>query len=236
MKLIRGHGKFANRLIVSLCDYSGRWPQPFADLGYTVLLFDLKHGDDVVDHVRTIADIRTVLWGMSLDSGYEEQVYGIMAAPPCTHFTVSGAQYWATKDADGRTAENLKIVDACYLIEAHFPARKFFVLENPVGRLPKLRPLMGKPKLYFQPCDYAGWLEDPKEEAYTKKTGLWGEFTDFRALAKPVEPIFITDKVRGKKYSIIHWYTGGGSEKTKEERSMTPLGFARAFCAANHKE
>ena len=28
---------------------------------------------------------------------------------------------------------------------------------------------------------------------------------------------------------------GGKSERTKELRSMTPMGFARAFCAANSR-
>lgn len=29
-------------------------------------------------------------------------VYGILAAPPCTDFAGSGAQYWPKKDIDGR--------------------------------------------------------------------------------------------------------------------------------------
>lgn len=39
-----------------------------------------------------------------------DDVYGVLAAPPCTDFTISGSQYWAAKDADGRTAESLKLV------------------------------------------------------------------------------------------------------------------------------
>ena len=34
-----------------------------------------------------------------------DTVYGILAAPPCTDFAGSGAQYWKTKDEDGRTKE-----------------------------------------------------------------------------------------------------------------------------------
>lgn len=230
MKIIQGHGANADKVILSLCDYSGNWPKPFTDAGYAAVLVDLKHGDDVTRKAYLVAEIMAALPAGS-------RIVGVMAAPPCTDFTVSGAQYWPAKDLDGRTDASLAIVDACLWIVDFFKKQnggiRFWVLENPVGRLPKLRPSMGKPKLYFNPCQYAGWLDDPSREAYTKKTGLWGEFEDFTHLKKEIEPVFITDSVRGRKYSVIHWYTGGGSEKTKEKRSMTPMGFATAFYQAN---
>jgi len=46
---------------------------------------------------------------------------------------------------------------------------KWWVIENPVGRLEKLVPEVGPCKMYFNPCDYG----DP----YTKKTGLRRNFT-----------------------------------------------------------
>jgi hypothetical protein len=87
------------------------------------------------------------------------------------------------------------------------------VIENPVGRLAKLRPELGTP-WYFQPW----WFGD----AYTKKTGLMGTFN--RDLPQsPVDP--------DPKSPIMQ--LGGKSERTKELRSMTPLGFALAFYLAN---
>lgn len=35
------------RTILSLCDYTGAWSQPYADAGYNVVRVDIKYGDDV---------------------------------------------------------------------------------------------------------------------------------------------------------------------------------------------
>ena len=92
-----------------------------------------------------------------------------------------------------------------------------------MGRLPKLIPKLGNP-WYFNPNQFAGWLEGEaaERERYTKKTGLWGVFNrpDKRELSVSpgCNPIMSL---------------GGKSERTKELRSMTPLGFAKAFFEAN---
>ena len=184
------------KTIYSLFDYSGNWSQPYKDAGYDVHCIDIKHGQDI-------------RW---LEVP-ELPVYGVLAAPPCTDFSVSGAQYWKDKDNDGQTLQSLELVGATTrFILAVNP--KFWVIENPVGRLSRY---IGKPVMYFNPCDYG----DP----YTKKTGLWGKFNE--PIKTPVEPI--------KVCSQGSWLMklGGKSEKTKELRSMTPKGFARAFFEAN---
>lgn len=183
--------------ILSLCDYSGAWSKPYRDAGYNVIQVDLKNGGDVrlLEHITA-------------------PVHGILAAPPCTAFAGSGAQYWPAKDASGETFAALALVDACLRqVAIHRPA--WWVLENPVGRLKRW---LGPPKMYFHPCDYG----DP----YTKKTGLWGEFNTALPL-NPVEPI--------RACSQGSWIQtlGGNSERTKELRSMTPAGFAQAFFKAN---
>ena len=33
-------------IILSLCDYSGVWSQPYADAGYRVVKVDIQHGSD----------------------------------------------------------------------------------------------------------------------------------------------------------------------------------------------
>lgn len=144
-------------------------------------------------------------------------VWGILAAPPCDHFSVSGAQYWKKKDTDGRTFAALKIVDACLDIIFH-SAPKWWALENPVGRLRGLRGhVLGEPKLIFNPCDYG----DP----WTKKTLLWGDFNI--PIQNKVEPI------RSCKQGSWVQKLGGKSDKTKILRSITPPGFAKAFFEAN---
>lgn len=143
----------------------------------------------------------------------DAHVQGILAAPPCDSFSGSGAQYWPAKDADGRTLSSLSIVDACLrLVAIYRPV--WWALENPVGRL---RRWLGPPRLMFHPCDYG--------DAYTKKTCLWGEFTAPRRT--PVEPVRVSSQ--GSWVQRL----GGKSERTKELRSATPMGFARAFFEAN---
>lgn len=187
------------RTIIDLCSGTGSWSKPYSDAGYKVINVTLPKFD-----VRAYTPPR--------------RVHGILAAPPCTHFTNSGSQYWKTKDQDGRTLTDLEIVTACLKIIAISKPR-WWALENPVGRL---RRWLGPPDMYFNPCDYG----DP----YTKKTCLWGIFNEPRK--NPVTPEFVTAK-NGDRYSKIHWSTGGKSDKTKELRSITPPGFAKAFMEAN---
>jgi hypothetical protein len=153
-------------------------------------------------------------------------VHGILMAPPCTDFSVSGAQYWPAKDDDGRTKASMAIVESCLAIVRYFKP-VWWVLENPVGRLPELFPrALGNPRMYFDPWEYAGWWDKPDEEAYTKKTGLWGTF-NHRLERRPVPPVRVCSQ--GSWVQKL----GGKSERTKELRSLTPIGFARAFYAAN---
>lgn len=195
------------KLILSLCDLSGNWPAFYRpEEGYEVMCVDLKKGQDV-------------RWLYHLG----RPVHGILAAPPCTAFAGSGAQYWPGKDSDGTTLEGLAIVDACLRAVAIYqPA--WWALENPVGRL---RRWLGAPRLVFNPCDYGGWGDE--KDAYTKKTLLWGNFNCPEK--KPVEPVMY--ERGGKKGSWMWAKLGGKSERTKELRSMTPLGFAKAFREAN---
>lgn len=201
-----------NRVILSLFDHSGAWSEPYRAAGYTVIAFDIKEPGGF-GWAHDIADFSCeyLLEELGLHT-----IYGIIAAPPCTHFTVSGAQYWPAKDEDGRTDAMLELVYQVFRTVELF-APKFWVFENPVGRLPKLIPELGAP-WYFQPHHYG--------DAYTKKTGLWGEFfTDLER--DDVEPVRACDA--GSWLMTL----GGKSEKTKALRSMTPPGFARAFFEAN---
>lgn len=190
------------KIVLSLCDYSGNWPRFYREAGYDVRTVDLKREGDV----RWIKFIGA-------------RVHGILAAPPCTAFAGSGAQYWKAKDQDGRTLENLALVDACLRAVAIYrPA--WWALENPVGRL---RDWLGPPRLMFHPCDYGGYGDET--DAYTKKTLIWGEFA--APPLRRVEPVKVCDQ--GSWVQKL----GGKSERTKELRSVTPLGFARAFFGAN---
>lgn len=227
-------GMVLTRTILSFCDYTGNWSRPYADAGYDVRCIDLKNGG---------GDVR-------LFEHVGHPVHGILAAPPCTAFAGSGAQYWLAKDASGETIEGLSIVDACLRAVAIYrPA--WWALENPVGRL---RRWLGPPRLMFHPWEYArdsfayecgcGYsfpenlgkygcpncegdhtAELVNPDAYTKKTLLWGSFTE--PTRRPSEPVRVCSQ--GSWVQRL----GGKSERTKELRSATPMGFARAFFEAN---
>lgn len=252
-----------DKYILSLCDYSGAWAAPFRQFGgYRTILVDPKHAGVnhggrglteyagkpgahcylsarhfIVPHDSPMQAKLPCTVGIladALDNGDIElpPIAGILAAPPCTDFSSSGARWFADKDKDGRTAASLRIVHDCLRVIAILKPG-FWVLENPVGRLARLVPELGAPRLRFNPCDYAGFADNPAAEAYTKRTCLWGDFN--RDLpANPVEPVYYT---KGGKRGSWQWANlGGKSERTKELRSMTPQGFARAFAAAQDRK
>ena len=170
-------------------------------------------GYDVIQiDIKHGQDIR---WAYHID----KEIQGILMAPPCTAFASSGAQWWKKKDEDGQTLEGIALVDAALRFVAIYNP-VWWVLENPVGRL---RRWLGPPTHMFNPCDYG----DP----YTKKTLLWGKFNIPKK--NPVEPIMYGMK-NGKRGSWMWANLGGKSERTKELRSKTPPGFARAFFEANY--
>lgn len=105
-----------------------------------------------------------------------------------------------------------------------------WMVENPVG---KLSTLWRKPDYYFHPFEYGGYMSGeenafhprmPARDAYTKKTCLWAGNGFVMPEKNPVQHI-------GK---FCGWaYLGGRSERTKQLRSLTPRGFARAVFEAN---
>jgi hypothetical protein len=191
-------------LVVSLFDYSGIWSEPYRKAGCRVLQVESKLGFD--------------LFHWNYKAIRPELVLGILAAPPCTDFAVSGAQYWPVKDKDGTTRNSIKLIKKTLEI-IRFLKPRFWALENPVGRLNTLVPELSKyGPWYFEPY----WFGDP----WSKKTGLWGCFNKPKVENK-VMPI------RFSKQGSWLQLLGGKSEQTKELRSITPPGFAKAFYKAN---
>lgn len=178
------------KTILSLYDYTGQWSKPYKRAGYEVIQCDIQ--------LPGGGDVRL----MELPA---DQVYGILAAPPCTMFASSGARWERT---EVQMIEALSMVDAVTRMVTVLKP-KFWALENPVGKLVRY---LGKPRFYFNPCDYG----DP----YTKRTCLWGEFNIPKF--KRVEP------TQGSKMHLLP----PGPER-KNLRSATPKGFARAFYEAN---
>ena len=190
----------ADKIILDLCGGTGAWSRPYKEVGYTVINVTLPEYD-----VRTYQP--------------PPDVYGILAAPPCTDFAIVATRHWENKDIRGDTIESMGIVLACLKIIA-LCKPNFWALENPVGRLSRW---LGKPAMKFNPTDYG--------DNYTKKTYLWGNFN------KPTPQALFslpTDKDRIQQiFKRVIETDGRDFKKMAELRSITPLEFAKAFFEAN---
>ena len=181
------------KVILDLCGGTGAWSKPYQDNGYDVRVVTLP------------GDVRLFKW-------LEGPIYGVLAAPPCTHLAGSGARWWAEK-GEGKLLEALSVVDACLrIILIANPV--FWALENPIGRLTNY---LGKPQMYFNPADYS--------DGYTKRTALWGRFNIPKPTYKP-------------EFGDLSWKKSSmhlipPSEDRAKLRSITPAGFAQAFYEAN---
>lgn len=118
-------------VVLSLCDYSGNWCEPYRAAGYDVRQVDLQHGGDI----RLLE--------------FPGKVHGILAAPPCRVFCRPGARLWK-QWGESELLDGLSIVDACLRIVA-LCSPAWWALENPPGRLHRF---LGPPAFAFHPCDF----------------------------------------------------------------------------------
>ena len=137
------------KLLVA-CEYSGVVREAFAKRGWDAWSCDLLPTDQPSDkHIQ----------GDCLEAIANEKWDMIIAHPPCTHLSLSGAKYWAEKRADGRQQAAIKFVEDIW--DADCPK---IAIENPVGIL-STQSKLGKATQYIQPF----WFS----ERTRKKTGLW---------------------------------------------------------------
>ena len=135
--------------VLVACEYSGIVREAFASKGHDAWSCDLLPTDQPSDkHIQgDVLEIINNDWNL------------IIAHPPCTHLSVSGAARWAEKVADGRQQSAIKFVEDIW--NANCP---FIAIENPVGAL-STRSKLGKASQYIQPYEFG--------HAEQKKTGLW---------------------------------------------------------------
>jgi hypothetical protein len=134
---------FPMRVLVA-CEISGRVRDAFIRQGHDAISCDLLPSDVVGPHLR--CDVRDVL-----DQGWDLMI----AHPPCTHLSVSGAAWF--KDKQREQKEALEFVRA--LLNAPIPR---IALENPVSIISSE---IRQPDQIIQP-----WMFSHGE---TKKTCLW---------------------------------------------------------------
>lgn len=198
------------KIILDLCGGSGSWSKPYKDAGYDVRLVTLPDGD-VLTYIPP------------------ENVYGILAAPPCTEFSIA-----KNRDIPRDLEGGLMIVNACLAITTHCKP-KFWALENPIGLLSKF---LGKPKYQFQPW----WFGDE----WTKHTMVWGDFniperkyfkwedvpkTELYVRPRRFKPAMASFHKSAK--NLIPQLQGFSALTDADFRSITPPGFAQAFFKAN---
>lgn len=193
------------KVILDLCGGTGSWSKPYSEAGYEV-------------HNITLPEFDVRTW-----EGYRDlKVHGILAAPPCTMFSLARNRYDKTMPRDFQGA--LSVVDACLRV-IWFCRPEWWALENPQGLLVRW---LGQPKMRFDPKDYG----DP----YTKRTCLWGKFCPpgkwypARLTALEVQRSKVNSMAKYPRLTEIADITSGSQ---KERRAMTPPGFAKAFFEAN---
>ena len=207
-----------NKVILDLCGGTGSWSKPYKDNGYDVRVITLPDYD-----VTTFEP--------------PKDVYGILAAPPCTMFSIARNDKTAKEKRDLK--KGMETIKACLEIIwkcRYEPTKKsenklkFWSLENPNGYL---NDFLGKPAYEFHPY----YFGDP----YTKKTCLWGNFNNPRE--NKVEPLDRDKKTFVKR--VEHFYDLKKHQIPKDYkkktglstrtivRSITPEKFAQAFYEAN---
>ena len=236
--------------VLSLYDLTGEALRPWAEAGYECFAYDIQHDgkrtEDGITYVH--ADLHDYATLLALIATHTDKVCFLSAFPPCTDLAVSGALHWSKK---AETNPDFQTEAAGHVKKCHWVGVALdcpFYIENPIGALARL---WRKSDYKFDPCDFGGYLPEddvhprwpdiiPPRDAYRKKTCLWtgGKFK--MPMSKFVDYVNVTctrkDSAKGRNYSPVHKGTGGKSLKTKNIRSATPRGFAKAVFLTNIKE
>jgi len=225
-------------IVISLYDFTGEALKPWAEAGYDCYAFDIQHpvegrteGNIQYRHAD-LHDFDTHK-KLFMEFSGRKVVFG-MAFPVCTDMAVSGAAWFKKKAAVDPLFQSKAVTYAVWCAAFFDDFCVPYFIENPVSVLAtKWR----KPDYNFHPYEYGEYLDDHEavhprwpeyiadRDAYTKKTCLWTG-GGFRMPTK-----IPTCKPTG--YSTQHLKLGGKSQRTKDIRSATPRGFAKAVQEAN---
>ena len=178
--------------ILIACEYSGRVRDAFARLGHDAMSCDLLPTEAAGPHY--LGDVRDVLdypWDL------------MVAHPPCTDLSVSGARHFEAKRRDGRQQAAASFF--LMLAKADVPC---IAIENPVCVMSSL---WRKPDQVIQPWQYG--------HGETKATCLW---------LKGLPKLTPTDIVGGREARI---HKMPPSPDRWKLRSVTYQGIADAMAA-----
>ena len=206
------------KTILHLCAKTGSDSKPYKDAGYNVIIVDEQ------------MDVRKFQ--------PPDNVYGIIANPPCTEFSFAKSNSKYPRDM----RRGMELVQACLRIiwqcqyDLPTPLAKrtnlqFWCLENPFGLM---RRFLGHPALIYSPHEYGDF--------YQKKTCLWGFFnipkkTPITEYSKDFIHTIGSNGRHLKKFDMlltkeIHPEYYGQLTRT-DRRSLCSPKFAQAFFEAN---
>lgn len=178
--------------ILVACEYSGTVRDAFIRGGHDAMSCDLLPTEAPGPHYQ--GDVRDVLdypWDM------------MVAHPPCTHLSVSGARHFESKRMDGRQQSAVSF----FMLLARAPIARI-AIENPVCIMSRL---WRKPDQVIQPWQFG--------HGETKATCLW---------LKGLPRLRPTDIVTGRENRIHRMPPSADRWK---ERSRTFSGIADAMVA-----
>lgn len=213
------------KIILDLCGGTGSWSKPYSDRGYQVHIITLPNYDifntELIDGFLFFRDSGDGVLKISA-----KEVYGILAAPTCTMFSLARSTAKTPRDLEGA----MRLVSKCLEIIWYCKATpgselKFWALENPMGLL---RWFLGRPLFTFSPEEYG--------ENYTKKTDIWGYFNIPKK--KPYKLSQNEQLLSARNNRVLPELPEGyvvpdGWRRQAARRSMTSSKFAEAFFRAN---
>lgn len=135
--------------VLVACEFSGIVREAFRKRGHDAWSCDLLPTEIPGQHIQD--DIMNVL----RHGGEDWDI--VLAFPPCTHLSASGAVYWKEKQKDGRQAQAIRFFEFFTYLKT-----KRVCIENPTGIMSKV---YRKPDQIINPFQFG----DP----YRKRTCLW---------------------------------------------------------------
>lgn len=223
---------------VFLFDYTGIMARPWADAGYLCYCFDGQHQKGVTkgEHENIL---NVGMWFTGDDDLQKitnitgSDVEFIFGFPECTDLAVSGAAHFAKKRSINANFQHdaMRFVYLVRDLGEHIGCK--WALENPISVISSM---WRKPDFKFHPYEYGGYLpaDDAHpfypdyikpRDAYPKNTCIWCGNGFIQPIKKPVDV--------GPRFSDQYKKLGGKSLKTKNIRSATPRGFAKAVFISN---
>lgn len=196
--------------ILIACEESQAVCKEFRRLGHEAYSCDILDcsGGHPEWHIKK--DVIEVING----GGYDMMI----AFPPCTHLTVSGARHFEQKRKDGRQKQGIDF----FMSMINAPIEKIAV-ENPIGIMSSI---YRKPDQIIQPYYFGDpfqkttclWLKNLKPLYYNLEPNLFD--SNVTATKNKGEMIYWIDKKTGKQKSQAKWYYDALiNAKTEEERS-----------------